>query len=457
MKSQVAVIGSGPGGAIAAFYLAQAGLDVALIEEGGEEVTPAFSLKELRSKYRGKGQTVAFGSPPIQYVEGCTVGGGSEINSGLYHRLPDSIRKEWEKRLQIDSFSSSHLEPHYRECERILSVQTSPSSVGLASLKMVEGSARLNWKVVEVPRWYSQEGIRHSMSHTFISEFIRCSGRLFSHTKVARLIRAKEGWKIKTSKGDFTAKTVFLSAGTIQTPWLLKRSGIQKNIGKELALHPTVKLTARFPEEINGENGGVPVHQVKEFSPSISLGGSISRLPHLMAAHAHLPEFPEWFLKHWKHLFTYYAMISSSTRGKVHSIPGCSAPFVTYQMSEEDKILLGEGQKKLAALLFAAGAEEVISPSGGRFTDPSRLPGIDKKTKGVMTIHLVGSCPMGENRLLSACDSFGKVHEVENLYISDGSLLGGSPSVNPQGIIMALARRNVIHFLSKRGLWKHSS
>ena len=129
VKSQVVVIGSGPGGSIAAFYLAQAGLDVALIEEGGEETVPSFSAKELRLKYRAKGQTLTFGSPPVQYVEGCCVGGGSEINSGLYHRLPRSIRKEWENRLQIDSFSQSDLESHYRECESVLSVQTLPSSL----------------------------------------------------------------------------------------------------------------------------------------------------------------------------------------------------------------------------------------------------------------------------------------------------------------------------------------
>jgi len=456
MKGKIVVVGSGPGGSIAAFYLAQAGLDVLLIEEGAEEIVPPFSLKELRLKYRGRGQTLAFGSPHVQYVEGCCVGGGSEINSGLYHRLPDPIREEWTKRLQIASFAASDLEPHYQECERILSIQTS-SHISLASLKIAKGSSKLGWKFVEVPRWFGKEGTRYSMSKTFIPNFLACGGKLLSNTKVQRLIQKKGGWEIFTSKGSIFAETVFLSAGAIQTPWLLERSGLNKNTGMQLALHPTIKLTARFKEEINGNSVGIPVHQVKEFSPQISLGGSVSRMPHLMAAYAHHPDFPEWFLLHWKHLFTYYAMICTDTRGSIRAIPGCDSPLVTYRMSLQDRELLAQGQKRLAELLFAAGALEVITAAGARCHNPSQLPeAIGKRAKGLMTIHLCGSCPMGENRSLCAADSFGKVHGLENLYISDSSLLGGGPSVNPQGIVMAIARRNVTHFLNQRGLWKNS-
>ena len=35
-------------------------------------------------------------------------------------------------------------------------------------------------------------------------------------------------------------------------------------------MHPTIKVIAEFDEIINYTNMGVPVHQVKEFSPNIS-------------------------------------------------------------------------------------------------------------------------------------------------------------------------------------------
>jgi choline dehydrogenase-like flavoprotein len=64
-----------------------------------------------------------------------------------------------------------------------------------------------------------------------------------------------------------------------------------------------------------------------------------------------------------------------------------------------------------------------------------------------MTIHLFGSCPMGEDRSRCAANSFGKVYGPRNLYIADASLLCGPPGVNPQGSVMAIARRNVLNFL----------
>jgi choline dehydrogenase-like flavoprotein len=64
-----------------------------------------------------------------------------------------------------------------------------------------------------------------------------------------------------------------------------------------------------------------------------------------------------------------------------------------------------------------------------------------------MTVHAFSTCPMGEERSRCASDSFGRVHEVPNLHVADASLLCGPPGVNPQGTIMAVARRNALHFL----------
>ena len=38
-------------------------------------------------------------------------------------------------------------------------------------------------------------------------------------------------------------------------------------MGRSLHMHTTIKAIARFPEEVNSAEMGVPVHQVKEFSP----------------------------------------------------------------------------------------------------------------------------------------------------------------------------------------------
>jgi hypothetical protein len=125
LRCEIAVIGSGPGGSITACLLAEAGRDVLLIEEGPclplESCIP-FSRQEMEQKYRNGGLTVALGKSKIAYVEGRCVGGGSEINSGLYHRTPPDILEEWRKEFQVEALTEADLIPYFEACERELSV-----------------------------------------------------------------------------------------------------------------------------------------------------------------------------------------------------------------------------------------------------------------------------------------------------------------------------------------------
>jgi choline dehydrogenase-like flavoprotein len=56
---------------------------------------------------------------------------------------------------------------------------------------------------------------------------------------------------------------------------------------------------------------------------------------------------------------------------------------------------------------------------------------------------------MGEDQARCATNSMGRVHGTANLFINDASLIPTAPGVNPQGMVMALARRNTLHFLRK--------
>ena len=75
---------------------------------------------------------------------------------------------------------------------------------------------------------------------------------------------------------------------------------------------------------------------------------------------------------------------------------------------------------------------------------PDPLP-VDRTN--LMTIHLFSSCPMGEDRKRCVADSFGRVHGHPGLLIADASLLPGPPGRQPAGSVMAIARRNAMHFL----------
>ncbi len=467
LKCEIAVIGSGPGGAITACLLAEAGRDVLLIEEGpfyGLDSCEPFSKEEMLQKYRNGGQTVALGKNKVAYVEGRCVGGGSEINSGLYHRTPPEILEIWRREFQVQGLSEKELQPHFEACEKDISVSLLPGAAPAASLKLHDGAARLGWKSLEVPRWFRYEnqassaGKRQSMTQTFVPRFLRAGGRLLPGTRVANLRQENGRWILNAEHArgavSVQAEALFVCGGAVQSPALLRRSGITRNIGDALRLHPTVKIVARFAEEVNSAEMGVPVHQVKEFSPRLSFGCSISSRAYLALGMIDHPNHAAAARDDWQRMANYYAMSAGESRGTVRTIAGFRDPLVRYQLTGNDRRDLADGLRKLAEILFASGATELF-PSINRsrpLTKPDdlkRLPDVlPDGLANLMTIHLFSSCPMGENKDRCATDSFGRVHGFKNLRIADASLLCTAPGVNPQGSVMAFARRNALHFLS---------
>jgi choline dehydrogenase-like flavoprotein len=477
LRAEIVVIGSGPGGAITACLLAEAGRDVLLVEEGGYlplDSCDPFSKEEMLQKYRNGGQTVAFGKNKIQYVEGRCVGGGSEINSGLYHRTPPEMLDRWRKEFEVEALNESDLAPHFATCERDLSVSTSPHEPPPASLKLCAGARKLGWQALELPRWFryhldpegadarpheSQHGQRQSMTETYIPRFLKARGRLLSRTRASRFFPAGNGWLIEArnqsgSSIEITADTLFLCAGAIHTPTLLRRSGITRNIGNSLQCHPTVKIVAQFPETVNCAGMGVPVHQVKEFAPRLSFGCSISSPAYVALGLIDYPAAARETSVTWQQQAIYYAMITSEGRGTVRTLPHFHDPLVRYALTETDRRNLADGLVKLGRLLLEAGAT-ALYPSLGRgaalrnASDLSTIPDVlPNGLANIMTIHLMSSCPMGESRELAATNSFGRVHGFKNLFVNDASLLCTAPGANPQGSIMAIARRNALAFLA---------
>jgi choline dehydrogenase-like flavoprotein len=212
---------------------------------------------------------------------------------------------------------------------------------------------------------------------------------------------------------------------------------------------------AKFPDEVNLPHMGVPSHQIKQFSPRYSFGCSISAPPYLALALLEHPAAARETARNWPHLATYYSMITGQGRGTVRPVPFHRDPLVRYQLTPGDLRDLSHGLGRLCEALFASGASELYPGITGAAVlrspdDLKQLPeSLPNGAANLMTIHLFCSCPMGENRERCGADSFGRVHGFRNLHVADASLLCTAPGVNPQGTIMALARRNALHFLGQ--------
>lgn len=461
--ADVVIIGSGAGGAPTAALLAEAGHDVVVLEEGDwvaqGEVTP-FSLSQMDRQYRGGGITVALGRPSIAYTEGRCAGGGTEINSGLYWRPPGNLLDRWRDQHDLGDLDPDELDSILDEVERELDVNFVPGETTAPSRLLAQGADRLGWQHDEVPRWMTypdgelQHGRRQSMTETYLPRARRAGARILTGHRVHRITHKSGRAHSVVGTGpdgvpfEIRFDTVIVCAGAIQTPALLQRSGLHHNIGRRLAVHPTVKLTARFPDPVNVPDD-VPVHQVKEFAPQLSFGGSASH-PGLVALS--LSDAWDRFkpkIVDWRNMSVYYAAITSEGHGRVRSLRGFSDPIVTYRLTARDRALLGRGLGRLSLMMLEAGADEVYpsfrdAPIVATRADIARQQHLFAAGHAsVMTVHLCSTVPFGGPRdPRRGADPWGRVIGVDNVYVNDASLLPDAPGVNPQATVMALAIRN---------------
>lgn len=469
LDTEVLVIGSGAGGATTALALAEAGRSVLVVEEGPEvepgTLTP-FSLQEMERTYRHHGASAALGTPSIAYAEGRCVGGSTEVNSGLWHRLPDALADEWRVGYGLDDFTPAALADYAERIEQLVPVNPVPGAPPRSSAIIEEGASRLGWRSVEFPRAFAYDshgrGTKQTMSRTLLPRARSAGATVLPDTAVRRLVMAGGRFHhalCRRRRPDGThedleirADHAVVCAGAVQTPALLQRSGIRRGIGGGLKMHPTIKIAARFGGPIDHDD--VPMHRITEFSPHLAIGGSASRRGHVALALADSGADIDDALADWEHVFVYYAAIRSDLGGRVVAVPGLKAPLVTYRLTDADLSRLARGLVHLGEALLAAGATELYpSVEGGRVVRrPEDLvtwwDAVDRAHTNLMTVHLTSSIRMSDDRTKAGTDGYGRLWDVPNLRVNDASLLADAPGVNPQAAIMTIALRNADHFLA---------
>lgn len=472
-RTQVVVIGSGAGGAVTAATLAARGFEVVVVEEGPNtdtrhtaSNTPA-AIAEL---YRNAGATPILGNPPIAYVEGCCVGGSTEVNSAFWHRLPPECYPRWRTSARLADFSPAIMDPYFDQLERALSVSyLQAAEPPRSSALFRRGIERMGWAYTEVPRCQKQNdggspfapGNKESMQRTFIPRALAAGAHLVADWRAVRIVHehGRASGVILRQRLDgrrvrIDADVVFVCAGAVQTAALLRRSAITRNVGNTLRLHPMIKAAAVFDEPVDAGADVLPIYQVRDAWPNITLGGSVFSPGFFAFLLADDWDTHRDVMRDWNHAAIYYAATRATNCGTIRVLPGSGdGVVVRYRLTAADQRNLSTGLAHLGECLLAAGARAVYPAL--RSHPALRVPDHCRKllrnpapigTMSLSTVHAFSSCPMGENPDLSATDSFGRVHGFANLYVNDASLLPDSPGVNPQGTVMAIALRNLDHF-----------
>lgn len=489
--TDVLVIGSGSGGGVAAATLAKAGRRVLVVEKGSMHPQESFPMTEAdatKQMYENKG-IVSTEDNGMTILAGSTFGGGSTINWSAALQTPASVRAEWAAKTGFKWFTH----PEFQEsldfvCER-MGVSADHVRQNFANSKLLEGSKKLGQHAYVVPQ--NTGGHEHYCGHcphgcrngdklggliTWLAD-ARDAGAQFLTDAVVQKIVIEKGVATGASvlyKGrelTIRANKVILSAGTLNTPCLLKQSGLRNgSIGKGLKLHPCSFVTGYWESELTRTHEGGILTAVSLAASNRDGKGHgaylevISNQPGLHAVILPWRNAADWkrtFLK-YPHSASFIALTRDRDAGYVFPDPVSGKPKIQYSPSKFDRESILQGVIKLCDVCLASGADEITTAqfnvppfrpnkaSKLGIHDPEyiawiakvRAAGINAGQVGLGSAHQMGTCGIG-----AVCDEDAKVLGVKNLWIADASVFPTCSGVNPMVTTMGLAHRTCLKIL----------
>ncbi|MGW6263137.1 GMC family oxidoreductase N-terminal domain-containing protein [Streptomyces sp. NPDC055085] len=469
--ADVIVVGSGAGGAMAARTLARAGLAVVVLEEGEHHSTASFGrrapLDRFAELYRDGGATVALGNPPLLLPVGRAVGGTTVVNSGTCYRTPDHVLARWSGTFGFalaDGFG-----PLLDEVERTLRVAPQPLDVlGANGLLALTGAERLGWRAAPLRRNAPgckgscqcvvgcPTGAKQSVQLSVLPDACAAGARIVTGVRAHRVLLDRDvpggpraaGVLARRADGselEILAPLVVAAAGTLHTPALLRRSGLggHPRLGRNLSVHPATSVAGRFAEPVTASRGvlqSVGVEELHERGVLVEATAS----PPGMGSFV-LPGLGRELRRELEgadHLATLGAMIADRPSGRVM---GRDRTVVGYALDPRDGDRLMTAVRAMGRLLFAAGAEEVLtgvaSAPRARSLDAldDLLAGVGPRDLRLSAFHPTGTVAAGADPGRAPADPEGRLRGVHGVLVADGSVLPGCPEVNPQLSIMAAA------------------
>ena len=362
-----------------------------------------------------------------------------------------------------------------------------PHPLGKPGMKAAEAANKLGWhwwpgtnaipsqknKTLEqcgrwgVCEWGCPQGAKASFDLIYMPQAQQAGAQVQTGARVRRIRTDDTGratgaeWIDREGTVHFQpAKSVVLCANGIGTPRLLLLSADERNpdglanssglVGKNLMLHPNCTAVGYYEENLESWRGpaGQLIHSMQFYDTDASRGfvrgAKLHALPtpgplNTIETHRQL-DFDEL----WGPAVHDVARASSNGilwAANVEDLPeehnrvtlsteefdsdGLPAPKVEYRVSENTRKILKYTVERMVELHKAAGAKQIITQE--LWVDQ---PG-----------HLLGTARMGDDPATSVVDSFGRSHDVDNLYIADGSIFVTSGSANPTCTISALALR----------------
>lgn len=492
IETDVAIVGTGAGGGTAAEILANAGLHVTLIEEGPLRTAADFHMLEREAypqlyqesaarKTKDKGITI---------LQGRAVGGSTTVNWTASFRTPAQTLDFWSERFGVRQCSERDLAPWFSMMERRLNIHPwdEPPNENNAILR--DGAARIGVTTHIVPRNVKQclnlgycgmgcpVNAKQSMLVTTIPAAMKRGANLISGTRAERLILRNgrvEGLECRALGPDgvtpanetttIRARHYILAAGAIGSPAILLRSSAPdpaQIVGKRTFLHPVVLSGAFMPQAVNAFSGAPQSIYSDHFLNLHPIDGPLGYKLEVPPVHPLLAastiigfgRFHAQLMANFAQTQVIIALIRDGfhpqSQGGSVELNGDGTPVLDYPITAPVWEAARRALKSMAQIQFAAGAKTVL-PMHENATPYASLADAEAAIDGfpmeilrtrVVSAHVMGGCPMGEDPARSVVDSFGSHHALSNLSIFDGSIFPTSVGTNPQLSIYGFTARN---------------
>ena len=454
------VIGSGPSGSVVSNELNKNfNGEVLVIEKGDYYDLPSTKHPgdEFKKKWYRGGLNSTYFPEMVAYSSGSCMGGGSEINSGLYHEPDEIFLNNWRDEFLTDSITLAENQAYIEKIRELVNYENNENSDFFSNFfQALDISSKGNSKL---KRFISNDNIKNSMSKTLLKEYIENNGKVSLNTEVIRINFIENKWRLqiksKNKKYNIYAENLFLCCGSIFTNQLLLKSRISKGMKKIIRhfnFHPMLKAVGIYEKNIQELNEDVVAIQNIDNYPNHIIGNATSSVQFILSSFHYNKKIRNFVKQYWKKMKIFHVTFSLG-KGRIFNIPFFKNPLLLYRLNSNEKISMIKGYRELIKFIKKTKANSII-PIGNKKIDLIKYNYFNKYSNSLNTIknlqmssvHILGGVTMGEAKNCVA-NSYGKINENENLYVCDSSLINTKLLKNPQGTVMMLAYRNIDHFI----------
>jgi len=481
LDCDVAIVGSGAGGGVAAALFAQAGRRVVVLEAGPIAEPIAAMQREgdaFAALYIESG-LCATDDLAISILAGSCIGGGTTVNWCSSLQLTANVAQQWSDASGGIDFCSS-LGEHYAAVSERLGIASTHLHNGNNSA-LQRGAKSLVWPQSEIPRNASScedgcgycgfgcaYGNKRSTAQTYLLDAAAAGAAIVAGAHVDRvIIENGRAGGVEATLADgrrlrVRASTIVVSAGSLRSPGLLRRSGVASpHLGRHLRLHPTTAIFAEFDEPVEMWHGPMQTIVCDKFEDiDDGYGAKFEAVP----AHPGLAASAIAWRSQQKHadvmsrLRNAAALIVLTRDRGEGAVSDDGHDDVRYRVDEYDGAHMLTALAGLVRLGFAAGARSVttlhtepIVIERRRASDKNltafaaalQKRGVEPNRLSVYSAHQMGTCRMHRDPSQGVVDELGRVHGITGLIVADASVFPLSSGVNPMLTIMALAHRSI--------------